>query len=176
LLILASAPLPTAHGFMIKIGIISDTHRHRPEPEFCDQIKRIFQDMDLVLHAGDLTSIEVLDGFDDLEVMAVHGNMCDFKTSRALPDHRYIKAGEFTIALTHGSGPAQGIEDRLLARFADADCIVYGHTHIPSINRYGDILMVNPGSFGSGRFGGATYAILEVGREIKARIMEVGGL
>ena len=42
-----------------------------------------------------------------------------------------------------------------LARFADsaaeADVVLYGHTHIQMAERIGDVLVVNPGSAGEGR-------------------------
>ena len=156
----------------MKIGILSDTHRHRPDPEFTGTVRTLFAGADLVLHAGDLTSAAVLEAFGGIEVLAVHGNMCDSATCRALPAVREIEADGFSIVLTHGSGPPHGIEDRLLSRFGDADCIVYGHTHIPAVNRYGHVLMVNPGSFGFGR--GGTCAFLKTGADgIRAEIVEV---
>jgi putative phosphoesterase len=43
--------------------------------------------------------------------------------------------------------------DALLARFAeaDADFVFYGHTHRQVVKRFGDVLVVNPGSAGDAR-------------------------
>jgi len=55
------------------------------------------------------------------------------------------------------------------------DCMIYGHTHHPSIQRYGSILMINPGSFqATSRFGApGTYAILQAGDALEATIHQI---
>ena len=39
-----------------------------------------------------------------------------------------------------------GREARLAARFADCDAVVYGHTHVPQVERFGGVWILNPGS------------------------------
>ena len=70
---------------MITIGVLSDTHLREPDKTFQEKANRCFADADIILHAGDLTSLPVLDVFAGKTVHAVHGNMCDSKTRAALP-------------------------------------------------------------------------------------------
>jgi predicted phosphodiesterase len=46
----------------------------------------------------------------------------------------------------HIPGPAAGREARLVARFPGCDAVVYGHTHIPQVERTGETWILNPGS------------------------------
>ncbi len=159
----------------ITIGVLSDTHLWQPSDRFRALVAACFADVDLVLHAGDLTSLSVLGPFGDKEVHAVCGNMCDSSVAAALPRSRVIRVAGFSIALCHGDGgPARTVEARLRDRFAPVDCIVYGHTHTPVCHRRGPILFVNPGGFlGTGRAAG-TYAIIEAGKTLKAEIRTAG--
>lgn len=159
----------------IKIGILSDTHIYTITPEFRQKVAACFNETSIILHAGDLTSPEILTAFGDKEVHAVHGNMCEAAGRRCLPRQKTITIGGFTIGLIHNSGYAYDFEDQLLDEFGAIDCIVYGHTHRPVCHKTGSILFINPGSFmTTGRFGApGTYAILEVGDELKAAIHEV---
>ena len=50
------------------------------------------------------------------------------------------------IGLVHIPGPAAGREARLPARFPDCDAVVFGHTHLPSVERAGGVWLLNPGS------------------------------
>jgi putative phosphoesterase len=149
---------------MITIGVLSDTHLFEPDKRFRKNAQRCFADADMILHAGDLTVLPVLDVFAGKTVHAVHGNMCDFNTRTALPASKIIEVGNFRIVLIHGAGYRQNTEERLFDEFGPTDCIVYGHTHKPVCHRYGPTLMVNPGSFtGTGTYGSSgTYAILTV--------------
>ena len=54
----------------IKIGVLSDTHMIRPTDAFRDQAARCFADVSVILHAGDLTALSVLDVFNDKENIA----------------------------------------------------------------------------------------------------------
>jgi putative phosphoesterase len=143
---------------MISIGVLSDTHLLEPDKWFRKKAELCFADTDMILHAGDLTSLSVLDVFAGKTVHAVHGNMCGPKSRASLPASKVITVGNFRLALVHGTGYLHNIEDKLFDVFAPIDCIVYGHTHKPVCHRYGPTLMVNPGSF---TYTG-TYAIIKV--------------
>jgi len=159
----------------IKAGILSDTHLTQTDDIFKKQVELCFADCDVIIHAGDLTNIAVLDVFNGKTVHAVHGNMCDASAYHALPDKKRIDFKGFSIGLAHGVNLGRDIEVGLINLFADADCIIYGHTHHPVCRRYGHILVINPGTFtGTGRYGApGTYAVLEAGGELRATIHEV---
>ena len=160
-----------------RIGILSDTHLDTVSDHFKTIATSCFAETSMILHAGDLTSLAILDVFPDKEVHAVHGNMCTRKTCKALPTHKTIEVGGFTIGLVHRVGNSYDFEDRLIELFPEADCIVYGHTHHPVCHRIGKILYLNPGSFFStGRYGAPpTYGILEVDtNSLRGAIHRVG--
>jgi putative phosphoesterase len=160
----------------IRIGILSDTHLSELTERFQAQVERCFHDVDLILHAGDLTSPTILAAFSPKEVLAVHGNMCDREGHITLPALRTFTVGGFNIVLVHGDAFGySNIEERLFTAFAEADCIVYGHTHRATCHRLGGVLLINPGSFtATGRHGTPpTYAILNVGEELSGEIHEV---
>lgn len=162
---------------MIKIGILSDTHLSGTNDLFREQVEACFHDVSVIMHAGDLTEISVLDSFNNREVHAVHGNMCSFSTCTALPRKKSVRVGSFNIGLIHRAGNSYDFEAHLLDEFDEVDCIVYGHTHKPICHRVGSVLFVNPGSFMStSRYGSpGTYAILEVGEDsMRCNIHEVG--
>jgi putative phosphoesterase len=158
---------------MITVGVLSDTHLIQADKWYKEKAQLCFADADIILHAGDLTSLSVLDVFAGKTVHAVHGNMCGPKTRNVLPASRIIEVGKFRLALTHGAGYMPNIEDRLYDAFAPVDCIVYGHTHRPVCQRYGPTLMVNPGSFTIA----GTYAIITVEQNsMEAGILSIEGV
>ena len=157
---------------MLTIGVLSDTHLIEPDTWFRERVDRCFADADMILHAGDLTSLSILDVFAGKTVHAVHGNMCSPKTKETLPASKIIEVGDFRLALVHGAGFMPNIEDRLYDFFAPVDSIIFGHSHRPVCQRYGLTLMVNPGSFTIT----GTYAIITAEKKsLKARIHAIGG-
>jgi len=159
----------------LKAGILSDTHLVRPDDRFTSLVDRCFSDCGVIIHAGDLTSVSVLEAFGDREVHAVHGNMCDTSSYRKLPREATFRLGRFTVGLTHGAHLGRDIELNLWNLFPEVDCMIYGHTHRAVCHRQGDILIINPGSFRrTGRWGApGTYAILEAGETLRANLHEV---
>lgn len=103
---------------------------------------------DLILHAGDLVSIAFLDELLSLgpPVNAVHGNMDDAVLRATLPGERVVAAGGARIAMLHDAGPAAGREARLASRFPDCAAVVYAHTHLPQVERFQHLWILNPGS------------------------------
>lgn len=50
------------------------------------------------------------------------------------------------VGMVHDAGPRVGREARLAARFEDCDAVVYGHTHVPQVERFQHLWVLNPGS------------------------------
>lgn len=160
----------------MKIGVISDTHLTEPTPALFHVADRIFKNVQMVLHAGDLTHMVILDVFAEKETIAVCGNMDRYEVSTLLPDRQVVKVKDYRIGLTHGWGAAKGIEDRIRASFKGVHAIVYGHTHRAVNHRRQDgILMFNPGAltrrFPFNRNG--SVGILTIGDEITGEIIEI---
>jgi putative phosphoesterase len=134
----------------VLLAVISDTHMprgNRALPAAC--VERL-RSADLILHAGDLVTAGVLADLRALgpPVEAVHGNVDDAQVRLLLPSARLVKAGAARIAMTHDAGPAGGRLQRLRARFADADAVVFGHSHMPLHERdeASGFQIFNPGS------------------------------
>jgi hypothetical protein len=149
---------------MTRIGILSDTHITQSVPWYTKQVEEAFHDCTVILHAGDLTDLSILYIFQNKEVHAVHGNMCEISSRQKLPSSKLITIEGYSIGLCHGAGSRHNIEDRMWDLFPTADCIVYGHTHIAINHRFGKTLFINPGSFQpTGRYGApGSYAILSI--------------
>lgn len=136
----------------MKIGVVSDTHLHLPTQLLEDLMTGPFKDVEMILHAGDITELTVLDSFGPKEILAVCGNMDSPIVRQKLPAQRVFRAGKFQIGLIHGWGKPQGIEERIRKEFGQVDCIVFGHTHVPSQSQRDGILFFNPGALGGGMF------------------------
>jgi uncharacterized protein len=132
----------------VQIAILADTHLPRGARRLpADCVERL-RAADLILHAGDLSTLAVLRELKDYGcVVAVHGNVDDAEVRATLPSTAQIDAGGAIIALTHDAGPAKGRLARLRRRFPHADAVVFGHSHIPLHERADDGFQIfNPGS------------------------------
>ncbi len=76
--------------------------------------------------------------------------------------------------MIHGWGSPRGMEEKILTRFSDANCIVYGHTHKPANCKKGNVLFFNPGSAADRHFASSkTIGILEIDKEVAGRIINI---
>jgi putative phosphoesterase len=160
---------------LIRAGVLADTHLIRPDSRFKKQITQCFHDCDVIIHAGDLTDLSVLEVFHGKPLYAVHGNMCNSEARARHPEQLLFALNRFVIGLTHGAGLGQDIENSLWNLFPEANCMIYGHTHRPACHYHGKVLFLNPGSFqATSHYGAAgTFAVLEAGDELRARLFEV---
>jgi putative phosphoesterase len=65
---------------------------------------------------------------------------------QTLPKQRVVEVDGVRIGMVHDAGPRAGREARLSARFEDCDAVVYGHTHVPQVERFQHLWVLNPGS------------------------------
>lgn len=159
----------------MKIGVISDTHLSRGNDLLEKVIERYFKDTDLILHAGDLVSLEVLDAFKGKKVVAVAGNMDSREVRSKLPEKEVIEAGRFKIGLIHGWGSPNGLEKKVASSFQNADCVVFGHSH-RSFNKIIDnVLLFNPGAFSSSFFStrDSSIGLLNIREKIEGEIIRI---
>jgi hypothetical protein len=132
----------------VDLAIISDTHMPRGERRLPDGCIARLAAADVIVHAGDLITLDVLNDLKRLgRVVAVHGNVDDSAVRAALPEVATLEAEGARIAVVHDAGPAQGRLRRLRARFPDADAVIFGHSHLPMHERDDDgFTIFNPGS------------------------------
>ncbi len=151
----------------MKIGVIADTHAQTLEDVPWSIIDAL-EDVDLIVHAGDITERAVLEGLREIgEVKAVYGNMDSGELKRMLPDKRTIDVKGKQIGLIHGSGGPWGMAERVRPLFGDVDIIIFGHSHL-SCNEYiRGTLMFNPGRARD------SFGVLTIDKEIKAEIVRV---
>lgn len=158
----------------MKIGVISDTHLSGYDDRLRHLMDDYFYDVSLILHAGDLVDIRVLDAFAGKDVKAICGNMDPQPVRQSLPDRLIINLNNYRIGLIHGWGMPFGLENKLLKEIGRVDCLVYGHTHRPANVVRDGILFFNPGSATDTRFASRnTIGILEIGEKIKGDIIEL---
>jgi putative phosphoesterase len=134
----------------VVLAVISDTHLPRGKralPEAC--VARL-RAADLILHAGDFVTAEVLADLRALgpAVEAVHGNVDDAQVRHLLPSARVVTVGGARIAMVHDGGAAAGRLQRMRRRFDGVDAVIFGHSHIPLHERdeATGFQIFNPGS------------------------------
>ena len=159
------------------IGLISDTHipdRARILPQ---NVIDAFSDVDLIMHAGDLTSPKVIEELEDIApVVAVQGNM-DRARGINLPIAKVIEAEDLKIGLVHGEVYPRADTQQLLylARELDVDILVSGHSHQPKIEQKEGKLLLNPGSPIVPRLADRTVMLLEINnKEVDVEIVKIG--
>ncbi len=146
---------------VFEVGLISDTHgKMRPEALLA------LAGCDVILHAGDVCGVGVLDDLAQVAPChAVRGN-CD--DDPGLPLVFQGEFGGLRFLVHHGHLPVD-------VAATGAAVVVSGHTHVPKVERVGQVLNVNPGSAGPRRFNlPVTVARVSVreGRP-EARILEL---
>ena len=134
---------------MSTVVVLADTHLRPGRPRrLPDAAYAALAGADVILHAGDIVTAEVLDELSGFApTYAVLGNNDVDPALSHLPETRLEVVEGVRIGMVHDSGPRAGREARLRRRFPDADVVVFGHSHIPWNERGVDgQLLFNPGS------------------------------
>lgn len=159
----------------MRVGVISDTHVPASARRVPDEALIAFEGVDLILHAGDITEWEVIETLERVAPVAVvRGNVDEGETAERLQPWMIVPVGKYRIGLTHGAGKPGDLISRVHQQFLDKDvhAIVFGHTHEPTAEWIGGVLMLNPGSPTSPRNGaGRTVGVLHLEDELRADII-----
>jgi len=125
------------------VGVIADTHGLM-RPQAIDALRGC----DLVIHAGDIGTPEVLDALRALApVHAVRGNVDKGSWAAQLPMTEVVDVGGRLLHVLHIVDALD--RDPATAGFA---AVIFGHSHKPSIETRAGVLWLNPGSAGPRRF------------------------
>ena len=138
----------------VRLLLIADTHIPRRARALPAQVWAGVARADVVLHAGDWVTEDVLDDLDAraARLVGVWGNNDGPGLRARLPEVARVEIGGVRIAMVHETGPAAGRERRMAAAFPDADVLVFGHSHIPWDTVAGPdtansgLRLLNPGS------------------------------
>jgi len=133
-----------------RVGVVSDTHGF-----FDPKLALLLRGSRLILHAGDICGVEVLEQLSTLApVQAIYGN-CDVNPLTAqLPSWRVEQIGAFRVLVLHDLGrpirprePAQKLIEQVRPTV-----VVSGHSHQSALEIVDGVFFVNPGSAGRKRF------------------------
>lgn len=104
---------------------------------------------DVVVHAGDWISVDLLDRLSAkaVQLVGVRGNNDGPDLRARLPEVARVELDGVRFAVVHETGAAQGRENRCAKAYPDADVLIFGHSHIPwDTTAPGGLRLLNPGS------------------------------
>lgn len=134
---------------MRRLGIVSDSHGER------SKLRRAWEllgDCDAYVHLGDCArDLQGAPPPPGVPLYSVRGN-CDFAAHA--PEEITFRFGGLCFLACHGH--RYRVKEQLTylslrAREAGADVVLFGHTHMPCVERDGPLLLVNPGALMDGR-------------------------
>ncbi len=158
--------------------VLADTHAPRRWKSCPPAVAAQLRDADVILHAGDVCTVGVLDELAEYApVHVVLGNndgpdVADW----GAPERLELELDGLRVAMVHDSGQKQGRLRRMRRWFPEADLVVFGHSHIPLDESDGELRIFNPGSpTDRRRQPHGTVGLLDVrdGRLVRAEIVSV---
>lgn len=159
---------------MLKIGVLSDTHGC-----FDDSLKKFFDQVDELWHAGDIGSLALADQIAAFKPLcAVHGNIDDVTTRMVYPEVQRFTREHVSVLMTHISGYPDHYDQKTrgLLNSSCPNLLVGGHSHILKVmyDKKFNLLFINPGAAGKSGFHQIRTAVRFVINDDKFTDMEVG--
>ena len=186
----------------MRIGVLSDSHIPSSTRRLPEQVFRVFEGVDLILHAGDIYVESALDHLETLAPVLAVGEGLDFAIGSPRVEHlRLLEFEGARIGMIHilnipglegevfpgavsrsaGASPARVDVRRGLERVfgQPVDACVFGDTHYEVLEHHDGVLLLNPGSptlpHQMMRLG--TVAILEIqDAQVSARLVSLADL
>ncbi len=133
---------------MKTIGVLSDTHGF-----IHPRVSDFFKDCDIIIHAGDIGSVEAAEQLMSLKPLkAVYGNIDGGKLRLMFKEYEFFKIEEINILLKHITGTPKKYnpETVKLINSLKPDILITGHSHILKVlyDDKNNLLYINPGAAG----------------------------
>ena len=158
----------------MRVAVLSDTHSPRFWKGCPPAVAAHLDGADLILHAGDVCTADVLDelsAYAPVRVVLGNNDRPDVADHGA-PETLELDLAGVSVAMLHDSGPASGRMARLRRRFPTADLVVFGHSHIPLDQTEDGFRIFNPGSpTDKRRAPYYSFGILRVGETIEPELV-----
>ena len=137
----------------MRVGLIADTHMPGSLEALWPQAVEAFKDVDCILHAGDLHTIDIVDELSRLAPTYVSiGNGDVGIIDERLRQNWMLELGGIKVGLIHRlpspeRKSAAVIGKHVQRHFGDQpDVVIFGHTHLEGVYQLDEMLCVNPGS------------------------------
>lgn len=135
-------------GASLRLLLLADTHLPLRAKDLPAQVWDQVSLADVVVHAGDWVSPDLLDSLQERSsrLVAVWGNNDGPELRRRLPEVARVELAGMRWGVVHETGAKTRREQRMRAEYPDLDVLVFGHSHIPWDTEYEGLRLLNPGS------------------------------
>ncbi len=176
------------------IGVISDTHIPSRAKILPQEIQEIFNDVDLIIHAGDIENLETLRELEKMPtihaqtpIFAVEGNTDSIGVKEKLPEGLLLKIYDWKIGIVHSPFPFwlgshfNWIQEKVakeLVEKQNLDILIFGHTHVAFLKELSfeekKIFLINSGSPTNPLFSKPSIGILKITKDsFKGEIINI---
>lgn len=158
----------------MRVAVLADTH-WKGSDAIPQQVLDLLDDVDVVIHAGDLKCEHVLEdlGKGNRTVLAIRGNNFEHDLA-ALPESRVEDLDGYRVGIAHDIGPLNRYASHVTKPediFGEkVDCVIFGQTHHPFFDILHGVPFINPGSPTDLDHSGApgTVALLDINGHLKS--------
>ena len=133
----------------MRLVLISDTHLPGRGRDLPAPVWAAVEGADVVFHAGDWVSPDLLDRLDARarRLVGCWGNNDGPVLRARLPERHDVTLEGVRFTVTHETGASTGRDARMARRYPDTDVLVFGHSHIPwDSTAESGLRLLNPGS------------------------------
>jgi putative phosphoesterase len=133
----------------VRLLLIADTHVPKRARDLPAQVWHEVGKADVVIHAGDWVTPELLDVLESraARLVGCWGNNDGPELRARLPERADVTLAGVRFTVVHETGATTGREARMSRLYPDCDVLVFGHSHIPwDTTTKTALRLLNPGS------------------------------
>jgi putative phosphoesterase len=160
----------------MRICVISDTHIRDRYEEVPEDLSRELGNTDLIIHAGDFSSLEYYEELRSIKPLkAALGNLDAAELRPLLKEREVFTIEKFKVGIMHGFGRPESVLENVRKSFDDSfSLVIFGHTHNSFNEKIGKTIYFNPGSPTDKIFAIAnSYGLIEIEKTINAKIVKL---